>query len=259
MWVMLMAVLAAVLVQQPETLSLLGEPLYAPKLPKAERTTAEAELARAHAAYTRKPSGPAEILALHDAHVALGRIGDALVVLTHGIEANLEEAPLYLARGRGYIVIRKFDAAERDFRKAAATLPSARCSVGLAQYLSGQYERARESYADCRDAGVFAYLAERRSGRTSDRPTTVEGRLPSASPPIRLPGTVKRGSDPAPEPIAASYLAAMERLLAGDEDGTRDRLKKIVEKNRNDWMDLAYIAAEADYARLKKPERRKRN
>jgi len=257
MCVVLMAVLAALLAQQPETLSLLGEPLYPPKLPRAERTKAEAELARAHAAYMSKPSGPAEILALHDAHVALGRIGDALVVLTHGIEANLEEPQLYLARGRGYITIRKFDAAERDFRKAAATLPSARCSVGLAQYLAGQFERARESYTDCGNAGIFAYLAERRSGRAANRPASVEGRLPSGPPPIRLPGTVKRGSEPAPEPIAASYLAAIERLLAGDEDGTRDRLKNIVEKNRHDWMEPAYIAAEADYARLKKPERRK--
>ena len=42
------------------------------------------------------------------------------------------------------------------------------------------------------------------------------------------------------------------------EDDAQDRLKQIVEKNRRDWMEPAYIAAEADYARLKKPEREER-
>ena len=31
-------------------------------------------------------------------------------------------------------------------------------------------------------------------------------------------------------------------------------LKKIVEKNRDDWMEPAYIAAEADYAKIVKAE-----
>lgn len=258
MVVMLLAVLGALLLQQPETLSLLGEPLYAPKLAKAERDRAEAELVRAQAAYASNPTAPAQVLALHQAHMALGRVGDALVVLTHGIEANREDASLFLARGRDYILIRKFDVAERDLRRAAEKLPSARCSLGLAQYLAGKYEPARESLADCRDTGIFGYLAERRTGRPSVTPPAVDGPLPSAAAPIRLPGSVTRGRESAAEPIAASYLAAIERLLAGDTDTARERLKKIVEKNRNDWMEPAYIAAEADYQRLKKPDRRKR-
>ena len=257
MFVMLIAVLAVLLAQQPETLSLLGDPLYPPKLAKDDRLKAEAELARARAAHTASPQAPAEILALQQAQMALGRVGDALVVLTHGIEANREDPSLLLARGRGYILIRKFDVAERDLRKAAGKLPSARCSLGLALYLSGSYEPARESFADCRDTGVFGYLAERRAGRASTLRPTPDGPLPSAAAAIRLPGAVTRGREPAREPIAASYLAAIERLLAGDENGARDLLKKIVEKNRNDWMEPAYIAAEADYARLKKPTKKR--
>jgi tetratricopeptide (TPR) repeat protein len=243
--------------QQPETLSLLGEPLYAPKLPKADRVAAEAELARAHAAYMSKPSSPAEILALQQAQIALGRIGDALVVLTHGIEANPAEPALFLERGRGYILIRKFGVAERDLRKAAEKLPDARCALGLAHYLAGDYERARAAYVDCRDPGIFGYLAERRAGGSPAKPPVPQGPLPTASAPIRFPGAVKKGNS-APEPIAASYLAAIERLLAGDADDARERLKKIVERNRNDWMEVVYIAAEADYARLRKPVRGKR-
>ena len=252
MWVMLLAVLVGLLVQQPETLSLLGEPLHRPKLPKAERAAAEADFARAHAAYTAKPSGTAEILALQQAHLALGRIGDALVVLTHGIEANPDEAALFLERGRGYILIRKFAVAERDLRKAAEKLPAARCALGFALYLSGDYDRARAAAADCGDAGVFGYLAERRAGRPAAKPPAPDGPIPTTSPPIRFPGTVKKGDATAAEPIAASYLAAIEQLLAGNEDDARERLKTIVERNRKDWMDPAYIAAEADYARLRK-------
>lgn len=242
--------------QQPETLSLLGDPLYAPSLPKAERAAAEAELARAHAAYMKDPASVAEILALQQAHLALGRVGDALVLLTHGIEANPEEPALYFARGRGYILIRKFDIAERDLRKAAEKLPAARCALGLAQYLSGDYARARASYADCRDTGIFGYLAERRAGGSPANPPVPEGPAPATAPPIRFPGSVTKETTPAPQPIAASYLAAIERLLAGDTDGARDRLKTVVERNRRDWMDPAYIAAEADYARLRKPTRK---
>lgn len=240
--------------QQPETLSLLGDPLYPPRLAKSARAEAEAAFSRAHAAYMKKPTAVAEILDLQRAHLALGRIGDALVVLTHGIEANPDEPALYLERGRGYILIRKFDIAERDLKRATG-LPAARCALGLAQYLSGDYAVAGASYADCADAGIFGYLAARRAGRSPGKPPAPEGRASTAPSPIRFPGSVTRDSPSTGEPIAASYFAAIERLLAGDADAARERLKTIVERNRNDWMDPAYIAAEADYARLKKDKK----
>jgi tetratricopeptide (TPR) repeat protein len=258
MCVVLIAALAALLAaapgyveaQQPETLSLLGEPLYAPKLPKAARAAADAQLARAQAAYTATPAGVTEILALARAHLALGRIGDALIVLTNGIEANPDAPELLLERGRGYILFRKFDVAARDLTKAAAKLPAARCSLGFAQYLGADYDRARKSYADCADGGVFAYLAERRAGGTPGKRPIPEGSAAVTAPAIRFPGTVGGKTAPA-QPLAATYLDAIELLLAGDEESARDRLKRIIEKNRKDWMDSAYIAAEASYARLK--------
>ena len=258
MFVVLMVVLAALLsLQQPETLSLLGEPLYPPKLSKDARVAAEAELQRAHAGYTANPSGVAEILALHRAHLALGRVSDALIVLTHGIEANPDALELYLERGRGYILIRKFQVAQRDLNKASPKLPAARCSLGLAQYLAGDYARAHTTYAECKDGGVFAYLAERRAGgKPTQRPVT-DGPLVAASAPIRFPGTAAKEKVTAPESLSGAYLTAIELLLDGHPDAARERLKQVVEKNRNSWMDSAYIAAEADYARLNKPARKK--
>jgi tetratricopeptide (TPR) repeat protein len=270
MFVMLIAVLAillpapsAVARQQPETLSLLGEPLYPPKLSKAARAAADAELQRAHAAYTAKPSGVSEILAISRAQLALGRVGDSLVVLTRGLEANAESPELHLERGRGYILIRKFAAAQRDLTKAAK-LPEARCALGLAQYLAADYARARTSYAECKDggpsaplrAGIFAYLADRRAGGTPAQRPVPDGPPIASSSPIRFPGTAANPKEAAPEPLSGAYLTAIEQLLDGKADAARQRLKSIVEKNRSAWMEPAYIAAEADYARLHKPRKK---
>jgi tetratricopeptide (TPR) repeat protein len=248
----------AVLAQQPETMSLLGEPLFAPKLPKAERAAAEAELARAQTAYNAKPSGAAEIVALARAHRTLGRIGDAIVILTRGVEANPDAPDLLLERGDDYIVIRKFPVAARDFSKAVK-LPAARCGLALAQYLDGDYQRSRTTYKDCAQPGVFAYLAERRAGGAPPERPVPDGPIAAATPAIRFPGTVTKESAAAPEPLSAMYLSAIERLLDGKTDDARDRLKKIVERHRGDWMQPAYIAAEADYERLQKPRAERRN
>lgn len=245
--------------QHPETMSLLGEPLYAPSLPKAERKEAEAAYASARAAYEKTPSQPAAVLAYAQANRALGRIGDALEILTHGLEVNRDEPHLLFARGRGYIVIRKFEVALRDLRKAAASIAEARCAVGFASYLSADFARARDEYAQCPDPGIFGPLASRRAASVpAVKPPPAAA--PAVPPPIRFPGSAPppRPKETA-EPIATRYLDAIERLLAGDQDGARDRLKKIVDKNRrNSWMDDVYIAAEADYSRLYKPQRKKR-
>jgi tetratricopeptide (TPR) repeat protein len=243
--------------QQPETMSLLGAPLYAPKLPKPQRSAADAELARAHAAYAAKPSGVPEILGLSRAHLALGRIGDSLVVLTQGVEANPDAPELFLERGNGYIVIRKFDVAARDLAKAATKLPAARCSLGLAQYLAADYERARTTYKDCAEPGVFGYLAERRAGGHPATRPVPDGPFSSSAAPIRLPGTVAKEKADVPEPLSASYLAAIELLLDGKTDAAGERLKKMLERHRSEWMQAPYIAAEADYARLRDKGKRK--
>jgi tetratricopeptide (TPR) repeat protein len=244
--------------QQPETLSLLGEPLYAPRLSKAARNKADEALTAARARYDSAPNDVGAIIALEQAHLVLGRVGDALEILTHGIEANPEDARLRLERGRSYVRIRKFELAQRDLRKAAETLPSAHCSLGLALYLAGDYGRARDSYARCPDPGVFGYLSDRRAGiAAASRPSGPLGPAPSTAPPITFPGTVSTETAKAREPIARMYLDAVDLLLDGKSEAAHKALKKIVEKNRDDWMEPAYIAAEADYAKILKAEGKK--
>ena len=88
-------VLAALLSQQPETMSLLNEPLYAPSLSKAARAQAQETLASARAGYEKAPNDPAAILAYEQAALTLGRVGDALEILTHGRDSDpLEERKL---------------------------------------------------------------------------------------------------------------------------------------------------------------------
>lgn len=233
------AVIALLLVaQQPETMSLLGVPLYAPPLPKKERKKAEADWAQAYEAYKQKPSEPATVLALGRANLALGRVGDALELLTRGLETSPDDPALLAERGRGYILFRKFTVAERDLRKAAPTVPAARCSLALTLYLQADFARARDTYKGCENPGPLAALAERRAAPA-----------PAAAPQPR----------DASDTIESRYVDAIARLAAGDADAAREQLKKIVEKDRkNGWMDEIYIAAEADYARVYKPERRKK-
>jgi thioredoxin-like negative regulator of GroEL len=263
MVVIAIALLAALLAhapgldQHPETLSLLGEPLYAPPLDKKDREEADAAYARARAGYGQHPGDRDAVLGLARASLALGRVGDALEVLTRGLEARPEDPALLAERGRGYILIRKFAVAERDLRKAAGSLADARCPLALAIYLAGDFTRARQAYGSCPDPGAFGSLAERRAGATAAAaPAPAE---PAArTPPLRFPGTVSSAKEAA-RPIGARYQAAVEQLLAGHEDGARDALKAIVEKDRRGgWMDPAYIAAEADYARLYKATRPKK-
>jgi len=254
------AILVVALGQHPETLSLLGKPLYAPELSKGERQKAQAELARARAAYERAPNDAALVIAFEQASLAAGRVGDALEILTHGLESNPDDPHLLLERGRSYIRIRKFSVAARDLRKAAVTLPSASCALGLAQYLSADYKGAQETFLKCTEPGVFGYLAARRSGGTPASRPTATGPAPSSPQTSRLPGSaapVKPGE--IAQPIDASYMAAIEELLDGNVEAATKQLQKIVDKYRkNDWMEPAYIAAEADYSRLYKPGRRKR-
>ena len=252
-------VLAALLSQQPETLSLLNEPLYAPSVPKGERAKAEQMLTATRAAFQKTPNDPAAILAYAQAVLAFGRVGDALEILTHGLEANHDEPRLLLERGRNYIRIRKFGPAQRDLRKAAESLPAAQCSLAFAQYVTADYKSATDTYRACSDPGVFAYLAERRSGGTPGSKPSPTGPPPSVGPPIHLPGSVAKQKADEPKPLTADYMDAMELLLAGDQEKATEQLKRLVDKNRkNDWMEPAYIAAEADYARLYKPTRKKK-
>jgi tetratricopeptide (TPR) repeat protein len=250
---------AVLTLQHPETMSLLEKPLYPPKLSSEERSTREAALAAARAAYKDAPASADAAIAVSRAHMALGHVGDALEVLTRAVEAHPDDPKLLLERGRGLTIIRKFEHAAKELRKPAETLPEASCALGIAEYLAADYRQAREAFSKCPDPGVFAYLADWRTG-PSAMPKPIVSRQPTPDPaaPIRLPGAATKPASNTRLPLPAIYFDAAQNLIEGKTPAAKDLLKQIVEKYENEWMDPVYIAAEADYAKILKAEPKKK-
>jgi len=244
--------------QHPETLSLLEEPLYAPPVSKSERARLEGEVADARTEVNRDPSNPDAALRLARAQRDLGRIGDALETLTRAIEGRADSPQLRRERGRGFIVIRKFELAQREFRKSVDTIPEARCDIAFALYLLADYKQSHEEYQKCADAGVFGYLAARRSGATTGpRPAPPADRQPPSGD-IKLPGSLATKAPKEAASTAATYMDAVDKLLINEKATAKDLLKSIVEKRKTQWMEPVYVAAEADYARIVKAEPKKK-
>jgi tetratricopeptide (TPR) repeat protein len=107
----------------------------------------------------------------------LGQYQEAIAIYTEGISNFPQDARLYRHRGHRYISIREYDKAIADFEKAATLiqgtvdqiepdgLPNAQniplsslhsnvwYHLGLAYYLTHQYEKAYQAYLKCRDSG----------------------------------------------------------------------------------------------------------
>ena len=247
-------------IQHPETLSLLEEPLYAPPVPKADRARLEGEIAAARGDVARDPSSQEAVLRLARAQRDLGRIGDALETLTRAIEGKADAPALRLERARGLIVIRKFELAQRELRKVAETLPEARCDIAFTLYLLAEYKQSHDEYAACKEPGMFGYLAAQRSGAAAGPRPAPPADSERRQPDITLPGTVSSKPKAAAPSIAASYMDAVDRLVADHKPEAKDLLKQIVEKNKKMWMEPVYVAAEADYSRIVKaePKRKKK-
>lgn len=226
-----LVVFSGVLVaQQPEALSLLGRPLYPPHLKGEAQRSAAANLAAARAAFDKEPASADRALSLAAAQVTNGNLLDAIETCTIGLEKHPDDARLLLERGRLLLVIRKFDTAIRDLRDAKATLPDARCMFAFAEYVSGAFADAQRAFAECPDSR-WAPAAAARTGAPLVTPASQDA-------------------------LVDAYYAALQPLVHKDVQGARDLLRRIVDKQRDHWTEDAYLAAEADLARL--PKRKKK-
>ena len=250
------------LLQQPETMSLLDTELYAPSFPRDVRTKLEEDLASTRAAYEKDKTNVDAAIAYVRAQVAIGHVGDALESVARAIEVRPDDQRLVLERAKALVIYRKFDAAERDARKALETLPEASCALGLALYLKMQFPESGAAFEKCTEPGVFKYLADRRAGGSAvQRPDLLALTDERAAPDIKFPGSVSSRQEKPKKTMTAAYVEAAETIAAekkpparGKKDPAEDTLKEIVEKNENRWMEPIYIAAEADYARILKAE-----
>jgi tetratricopeptide (TPR) repeat protein len=162
----------------------------------------EAQLADARAAYKANPNDPDRIIWLGRRLAYPGRFKEAIDVFSEGIRKFPNDPRFYRHRGHRYITLRRLDLAIKDLRRAASLVkgtpdeiepdgqPNARniptstlqfniwYHLGLAYYLTGDYEKALASYRECLkvsknpDALVatthWQYMTLRRLNRTRE-------------------------------------------------------------------------------------------
>src|SRR5262245_1918036 len=158
--------------QTPEAVSLSGKPLFSAPPTGEQKTRLEADLAKAQADFDRDPANADSAIWLGRRLAYLGRFNDAIKVYSQGIERHPNEARLYRHRGHRYITIRKFDLALADLARASqliagrndeiepdgapnrAGIPRSTLQsniwyhLGLAQYLTGDFNAALASYRE---------------------------------------------------------------------------------------------------------------
>lgn len=138
--------------EAPETISLLGEPLYAhtavpaDRLPELEQAAAEAK-----AAYEADPTSVEAIRAYAKSLAAMHRFRAAIAVLTEALaQTPAEDVTMLLCdRGHYYVNLREFDLAKRDLQRAAAQEQGEFdiwYHLALAQWFSGETEQALANF-----------------------------------------------------------------------------------------------------------------
>jgi tetratricopeptide (TPR) repeat protein len=289
--------------QKPEATSLLGKPLVpAPITPEA-RKTLEENLKQAEIVYGRNPDDPDATIWLGRRIAYLGRYRDAIETFSEGIEKHPDDARLYRHRGHRYITVREFPKAIADLTKAAQLVsgkpdqvepdgqPNARniptstlqsniyYHLGLAHYLSGDYARAADAYAECMKVSTnndmrvatayWSYLTQLRLGKASEAaallaPITADMEIIENGSYHRLLRMFKgelpldsllASATGALDTVTTSYGVAAWHLGNGRRDRAVPLLSTIVDGTPEQWPAFGYIAAEADLARLRRTGR----
>ena len=133
----------------------------------------EQQLAEARAIYEANPHDADAIIWLGRRLAYPGRFKEAIDVFSEGIRKFRNDARFYRHRGHRYITLRRFDLAIKDFKRAASLVkgkpdevepdgqPNAKniptstlqfniwYHLGLAYYLTGDYQKALASYREC--------------------------------------------------------------------------------------------------------------
>jgi tetratricopeptide (TPR) repeat protein len=189
---------------EPETVSLLGEPLFAPALPDDVYERRMVNLTEAQRRHELNPDDIDLIVWLGRHQAYLGRYRDAVATFSRGLQQRPDSPHLLRHRGHRFITLRLFDYAVADFERAASLiygtadevepdgLPNVRGEPrstlhtnihyhhALALYLLGRYDEAAEAWRECWRAstnddmrvaaGYWLHLAARRAERSDLAP-----------------------------------------------------------------------------------------
>lgn len=175
-WILCLGVTFGALAQNEspqEAVSLLNEPLLRPELPAEVKADFEKKLAIAKADWEKAPDTAESWIWYGRRTAYLGRYNEAINIYSSAIARFPEDARLFRHRGHRYLSTRQLDKAIADFEKAAALvegkpdqvepdgLPNAKniptstlqtniwYHLGLAYYLSGDFEKAAKAYEKC--------------------------------------------------------------------------------------------------------------
>jgi dipeptidyl-peptidase-4 len=279
----------------PEATSFLGEPLYSP----APSASAVAKYEEAKKIWVASPTDVDAIIWYGRRTAYLGRYRDAIRIYSNGIELHPEDARLYRHRGHRFISTRQLEKAIADFEYAAALtedtddevepdgLPNALgipvstlhsniwYHLGLAYYLSGDYERALQAYAERAASAAnndmlvstahWRYMTLRRLGRDEEARAVLE----SITADMEIienqayhqlclfyKGELEegdlQGDGSSPANAAIAYGVANWHLANGDTERGTELLEEIVAQDG--WAAFGSIAAEADLARMQNEE-----
>lgn len=259
----------------------------------------ERQLAEARAAYRVNPNDPDAIIWLGRRLAYPGQFKEAIDVFSEGIRKFPNDARFYRHRGHRYITLRRFDLAIKDFKRAASLIkgkpdevepdgqPNARniptstlqfniwYHLGLAYYLTGDYQKAFASYRECfkvsknPDALVatthWQYMTLRRLNRTNEANRLLKAvgtgleiiendgyyqlvlMYKGLVSPQRLLGQISK--QPAgPGSHSVLYGIGSWYLYNGHRDEAIAIFKRIFSTDQ--WTSFGFIAAEADLERL---------
>jgi|GEM_PF-31854 len=282
-----------------EATSLTGQPLTRPEPQGAAREKMELQLSAAQQSYDHTPANADSVIWLGRRTAYLGRFNDAIEIYTKGIAAHPTDARLYRHRGHRYLTTRQFPKAIADFERAyaltkgqpdtvepdgqpnARNIPTSslqgniRYHLGLAYYLSGQFEKAlplyREDVAASRGnpdmlvaTSHWLYMTLRRMGRDADAAAVLSPI--SAKMDIIENGSYHRllllyrgelqpadllasfGGEGTLDDVTTAYGVGNWHLYHGRKAEAAAIFSRIVAA-RGQWASFGYLSAEAELAR----------
>jgi tetratricopeptide (TPR) repeat protein len=280
-----------------QAMSLLGRPLYTPLLDGARAPALIANLEAAQRAYDRNPNDEMTTIWLGRRLGYVGRYKEAIAVCTDGLKRFPESARLRRHRGHRYITVRRFyhaiddlkqatdliagvpDEIEEDGAPNALNIPRGTTHfnvwyhLGLAYYLTGDFEPAANAYATCMTfcrnddtlvaTTYWSYLTLRRLGRTAEAAALLDA--VDADMEIienhayhallllfRGDRTAEELLDDAATSLdraTITYGVAGWHLVHGREAEAVELLSNLLAGD--EWAAFGFIAAEADFKRLR--------
>lgn len=281
-----------------QAISALGDTLYAPVLEPDTESRFETKRQTAEANYRARPDD-ADALLSYGRHTAyLGNYRKAVAIFSKGIEKHSGDARFYRHRGHRYITLRKFDKAIEDLKRASELIYGSRDQpesagssgennaprstlhsniwyhLGLAYYLTAQYEEAQNAYEEClrlassddmqAAASYWLYMTLRRAGKDEVagqilEPITEDMDISENTSHHQLllvfKGIFKpdmllsniQNSDTIENTILG-YGLGNWHLINGRKDRAHELFHKVYSGDQ--WHESGYIAAEMDLKRL---------